>query len=70
MMQVGHFYPYQAPQKSYIDGRMKERQSQKPLVRNSYTINRPSVSFEELHFALQNFLKTLEKWSIKETNDK
>jgi hypothetical protein len=37
-MQVGHFYPYQAPQKALLDGMMKERQSQKPLVRNIHTL--------------------------------
>jgi hypothetical protein len=41
--------------KALLDGGIKERQSQKPLVRNTYTFERSSVSFEELHFILQNF---------------
>jgi hypothetical protein len=45
---------------------MKERQSQKPLVRNTYTIERSSVSFEELQFVLQKLSKPPERWSIKE----
>jgi hypothetical protein len=36
-----------------LDGRIKERQSQKPLVRNTYAIEQLSVSFEELQFVLQ-----------------
>jgi hypothetical protein len=40
MMQVGHFYPYQAPQKAYVDGRMKERQSQKAFGKEyTYTLS-------------------------------
>jgi hypothetical protein len=52
---------------SPLDGRIKERQSQKPLVRNTYTIERSSVSFEELQFVLQkNLSKPPDRWSIKE----
>jgi hypothetical protein len=49
---------------SPLDGRIKERQSQKPLVRNTYTFERSSVSSEELQFA--KTFKTSEKMVIKE----
>jgi hypothetical protein len=51
---------------SHLDGRIKERQSQKPLERNTYTIERSSVSFEELQFILQKLSKPLDRWSINE----
>jgi hypothetical protein len=41
--------------KAYIDGRIKERQSQKPLVRVDHTLEQLSISLEELHFLIKTF---------------
>jgi hypothetical protein len=57
MMQVGHFYPYQAPQKALLGEEY------------TYTFERSSVSFEELRLSYKTF-KTSRNIVNQRTNDK
>jgi hypothetical protein len=68
MMQVGHFYPYQAPQKALLDGRIKERKNQKPLVRDTNTL-RDRVYHLRNYNLFGKTIKTSEKIVNQRTND-